>query len=71
VNGQPKDQRRRLDNFMAFSDEGRQEEVLEDSEALPVRRIPCMKECYGWLKISGQGLVNLNDLRPPVLTKLD
>lgn len=64
----PKTKEDAIDNLFAFSDEGRREPVPEGSEILPVPRIPRMRECYGWLKISGQVLLNLDSMRPPVLT---
>lgn len=60
-----------LANLYAFSDDGRQKPPVKACpDSLVVSSIPRFRKCFGWLKISGRYLKNLDcvALAPPTLT---
>lgn len=57
-----------MDNLLAFSTEGRQEQLVKDADAIEITSIPRMKKCFGWLKIDGEQFFKLHwRLRPEVV----
>ncbi|KAK4106031.1 hypothetical protein N658DRAFT_562995 [Parathielavia hyrcaniae] len=59
-----------MDNLLAFSNEGRQQQRMKDLDAIIVSSIPRMKKCFGWLKIDGGYLWSLPRSTRPTLVRL-
>jgi hypothetical protein len=64
---EPKTFKDAVANLRAFSDEGRKERTLQHRpNAVAYTSAPRLRECFGWIKINGGELCNLDrEIRPP------
>ncbi|KAJ9129840.1 hypothetical protein NKR23_g12445 [Pleurostoma richardsiae] len=64
---EPKTHRDAVANLRAFSDEGRRKRTFQHlPNAVSYTSVPRLRECFGWVKVSGRELCGLGwDLRPP------
>ncbi len=67
LNPEPKTFQDALANLHAFSDEGRRKQRFRDlAGAIPYTSTPRLRECFGWMMVSGMELLALPmGIRPP------
>ncbi|KAH7113097.1 hypothetical protein EDB81DRAFT_862637 [Dactylonectria macrodidyma] len=67
VHANPRTQNEALNNLYAFSDEGRQAQSYPgSSKTVPIVSMPRTRECFGWLRLSGDMFCRLPlDLKAP------